>query len=885
MNINKLVIKNFKNYTGEHIFDLNKRITIIFGNNGFGKSSFFDAIEWCMTGRLNRFNKREFKPRDVLTFNNYGRDKECKVQIFFSGYKLERSFNYRNEKLSNMKVKLTQEDGTIINSQSGIDEFLRNNYFRTNKEDNEIFGSLITHSHLLSQDQVTDFVVKDNPKDRFNSLAEILGLKNVLFTFENYTQIKKTVNKRIENLEAQKLIINNQLKERRGDLTTIDQKKVYLYLKDLGMKSTFKEVFENITQLKEVKESQIFHNKRQKQSYQSYLDLGYTNIDEITKQLEELQHKIKSIEIEIREKTQLKGKVNSLGNSLQEEKHRFVELNELNEQIKKMKLENKETQYVNLSIDEIKNMLNAEDQEVGIIDFSRSYQNSHNKMNEFIESAPLNINKLDNKLHVLSRRIERLNALLTAIDQRISKQDNGITVKLVGHLREILKYVEENDEDNNGKCPVCSTEHGDRLPNLINTNISQHKEILKEDTLYAEKFLAMKRRVIQKKDLVMSLREDIQNEISNIKQKQTSYKVQLEKIKSNSMFRAAYIEKLTDQELEDLKGECINRISILNKNLSNKLEIEKLSNKVNILKKILGTKHVAEDLEIRKKRLERAEKRIHNHLISRGDEKESLEKEYKRIYQEYPFIEGKKKYGTLQLEIDNLESLNLEIEKDLDKISELLELQQVLDLNKKIGVDIRRYYQERSDIAQNILKHREIEKSINYFMNSMESVIGNETTSFLNARDSLIQKYYRYLNPMSNSKGVQFKLDGKGLNICIPIQDEKNQEVLFNAKHTLSSGQLNVLAISIFLAINESQKVSKLDFIGIDDPIQNMDDVNRFSICDVLNSLEKQVIISTHDMEFVKLFVKKNQHRTEQIQAYMLESPLLEVDRVKHITF
>lgn len=82
MNINKLVIKNFKNYTGEHIFDLNKRITIIFGNNGFGKSSFFDAIEWCMTGRLNRFNKREFKPRDVLTFNNYGRDKECKVQIF-----------------------------------------------------------------------------------------------------------------------------------------------------------------------------------------------------------------------------------------------------------------------------------------------------------------------------------------------------------------------------------------------------------------------------------------------------------------------------------------------------------------------------------------------------------------------------------------------------------------------------------------------------------------------------------------------------------------------------------------------------------------------------------------------------------------------------------
>ncbi len=884
MNINKLVIKNFKNYTGEHIFDLNKRITVIFGNNGFGKSSFFDAIEWCMTGRLNRFSKREFHPKDVLNFNNYGRDKECKVEIFFSGYKLERSFNYRNDKLSNMRIKLIQDDGTVINGQAGIDEFLRNTYFRTNQEDNEFFGDLIKHSHLLSQDQVTDFVVKDNPKDRFNALAEILGLKNVLYTFENYTQIKKTVDKRIEKLEEEKSIINNQLKERRSDLTPIDSKKVYSYLKDLGIKRTFNELFENLMRLKETKENQIFYNKRQKLSYQSYLDLGYTSVDEITKKLETLQYNIKSMESEIRAKTQLKEKINSLCNSLQEEKHRFVELNELNEKIKQIKLENKELHYANSSIEEIRRILNLENQEVGIIDFSRSYRDSYDEMQGFIENYPVNINKLENKLYFLSRRLQRLNALLITIDQRVSQQDNGITVKLVEYLRGILKYVEESEGDN-GKCPVCSIEHGDKLPNLIDVNISQYTKALKEDTLYAEKLLSMKKRIVQNEDLTISLREEAQNEISNFTTKQLSYQMQLEKIINNDMFRMEYMEQLDHEKLEDLKRESMNRISNLNKALSNKLEIEKLSNKVKTLKKILGTSHVAENLEIRKKRLERAEKRIHNHLINKNNEKENLEKEYRGIYKEYSFIDGKEKYKTLQLEIDNLESLNLEVEKDLDKISELLELQQVLELNKKIGADIRKYYQARIDAVQNILKHREIEKSINDFMNSMESTLGNETTSFLNARDSLIQKYYRYLNPMSNSKGVQFKLDGKGLEICIPIQDKQNQEVLFNAKHTLSSGQLNVLAISIFLAINESQKVSKLDFIGIDDPIQNMDDVNRFSICDVLSNLEKQILISTHDMEFVKLFVKKNQHRAEQMQVYMLESPLLEVGRVKRITF
>ena len=68
MNIESLTIKNFKNYLGEVKFDLSKKIILLHGANGFGKSSFFDAIEWCLTGTINRFR---------------GPENELKYDIFF----------------------------------------------------------------------------------------------------------------------------------------------------------------------------------------------------------------------------------------------------------------------------------------------------------------------------------------------------------------------------------------------------------------------------------------------------------------------------------------------------------------------------------------------------------------------------------------------------------------------------------------------------------------------------------------------------------------------------------------------------------------------------------------------------------------------------------
>ncbi len=137
--------------------------------------------------------------------------------------------------------------------------------------------------------------------------------------------------------------------------------------------------------------------------------------------------------------------------------------------------------------------------------------------------------------------------------------------------------------------------------------------------------------------------------------------------------------------------------------------------------------------------------------------------------------------------------------------------------------------------------------------------------------------FYRYLNPVP-SKFNQLKfevIDDERLYIKVSdLSYSKNQknEFIEDASMILSSGQLNVLALAIFIATNKAQRSTDFDFIAIDDPIQNMDDVNRFSICDVLSNLDRQLIFSTHDQDFLNLFIKKNEYQTQDLSLFILDA-------------
>ena len=53
-----LDVSEFRAYRGSHSFDLSADLTVLYGPNGLGKTSLFDAIDFACTGRLGRFASR-----------------------------------------------------------------------------------------------------------------------------------------------------------------------------------------------------------------------------------------------------------------------------------------------------------------------------------------------------------------------------------------------------------------------------------------------------------------------------------------------------------------------------------------------------------------------------------------------------------------------------------------------------------------------------------------------------------------------------------------------------------------------------------------------------------------------------------------------------------
>lgn len=171
--LEKLEIKNFRAYRKPQAFALGADVTVLYGPNGFGKTSFFDAIDFAITGGIGRLESRRHSDFANTARHLDAGSEESTVSLTFRSKgavrKITRSVSDRKQAVL---------DDRPTDRKAILAELTGGNIPATDRVEN--FVSLFRASHLFSQEQQE--LTKDFQDDCQLS-AEIVSR---MLAFEDY---------------------------------------------------------------------------------------------------------------------------------------------------------------------------------------------------------------------------------------------------------------------------------------------------------------------------------------------------------------------------------------------------------------------------------------------------------------------------------------------------------------------------------------------------------------------------------------------------------------------------------------------------------------------------------------------------------------------------
>ena len=157
--------------------------------------------------------------------------------------------------------------------------------------------------------------------------------------------------------------------------------------------------------------------------------------------------------------------------------------------------------------------------------------------------------------------------------------------------------------------------------------------------------------------------------------------------------------------------------------------------------------------------------------------------------------------------------------------------------------------------------------------------------------EPIIQRIFQTAGPHPSLRRFRFDLSffgGRG-RIETHLTDGVEGVRTRHPEWHLSSSQLNVLAVAIFLGLNLGLPRLPLDAAVLDDPLQSLDDVNLLGLLDLLRRTKehRQLIITTHDRGFAGLLRRKlrpagdaSTCRLVKLTGWRRDGPLVETEEI-----
>ncbi|MCD9533088.1 hypothetical protein GLP27_05775 [Photobacterium carnosum] len=172
--ITKLIISNFRGFQEEHTFDLSKKNNFIFGENGSGKSSFFEALEYSLTGNISEASGKR------ISLNNYIKNSETKkkpdVKLYVDTISGESEVN-----------KNFSENSSILIEKNRIEGFSRVSSYTRSVQQERL-------SILFGTDEFSNFCTNFAPLSSY-----LLPLEKQKKTLESYESIRKINQHNLDN--------------------------------------------------------------------------------------------------------------------------------------------------------------------------------------------------------------------------------------------------------------------------------------------------------------------------------------------------------------------------------------------------------------------------------------------------------------------------------------------------------------------------------------------------------------------------------------------------------------------------------------------------------------------------------------------------------------
>ncbi|MDP2940518.1 MAG: AAA family ATPase [Candidatus Omnitrophota bacterium] len=527
--LKELELCNFRAYRNSYKFDLNADLVILYGPNGFGKTSFFDGLDFAFTGSVGRFEKRFPKDtaRLLATLKHLDaqiEDSFAKATICIDGrdFLIERCMKDRIHALFN---KQNMDRAAILMKLIGlseeppdlrIDNFAR--LFRATHLFGQEFQSIASDFHntsKLEDDTVSRMLALQDYVEAINKSKKVLDILK-----KRNKELKEKVDLTKENLkiknEELKRLRNNQKTTKGTEIISIIAKNIESKInQQLGISIKFSE---------EYRQADIRDCRGKIDIFINRINQQIKDVGELEKRTPAFESKLKALQ-EAQERAKIK-------------KEEYVNLNEEFAN-KSKKLAQKEND-AKLLLSKEQELHLKKDNSLWLRDKIKEYSDLKKKN----ETNDLEINKYRSQLNDITLKIDALSA------------DNTNLIKLIDGRTLDIKDI----DDTIGK--LRDIENRKDEINLLFKQQKKEQENLKEIDTAIEK---IKADLIDKKKSLGTISEQYdgqKKQVTCLQRDQSELEILLDKLTHRIMDKFCPVCGTSHQSKEELiKKVNIQRVS------------------------------------------------------------------------------------------------------------------------------------------------------------------------------------------------------------------------------------------------------------------------------------------------------------------------------------